>query len=136
MASNTYIPKLVIASFAGTGLTGFADGTFVTVERNSDGMTLKVGADGESGVAVSADESGKVTVTVLNTSKTNDYLSTCANLKTRGPLQIKDLSGRLLVLAEDAWVTKHASITKSKDVEENAWTFETGNLSITNGGNA
>lgn len=136
MASNTYIPKLVVSSFAGTPLTGFADGNFITAERNSDGITLKVGADGESAVAVSADESGKVTITVLNTSKTNDYLSLCANLHTRGPLQIKDLSGRLLVNAEDAWVVKQAAITKSKEVEDNAWVIETGNLAIVNGGNA
>lgn len=135
MTSKTYNPKLVVASFAGVILSGYADGQFIGVEKNADAMSLKMGADGESAVAVSADESGKVTVTVLNTSDTNDYLTTCANARTRGPLQIKDLSGRMLVNADDAWLTKLAPINKSKEVESNAWVFESGNLAVGNNGN-
>lgn len=133
--SQTYNPKLLIATFAGRILSGFADGTFAQVSKNEDGMMLKVGADGESAVAVNANESGKVTITLLNTSATNDFLSLAAGLRTRGALQIKDLSGRTLVNAADAWIVKQADITKSKEIETSEWVFETGSLQVFSGGN-
>lgn len=136
MASQTYSPKLVIISFLGVNLTGFADGTFLTIAKNDDAMKLKVGADGESAVAISADESGKVTVTLLNTSPSNDFLSLQANLRARGPLQAKDLSGRMLSGTDDAWVSKVADVNKSKEIETTTWQFESGKLLIANNGNA
>lgn len=135
MASNTYAAKLVSASFVAVPLTGMADGQFIAADKNVDGMTLAVGADGESAVSVSADESGRVTISLLNTSASNDFLSRCCNLKVRGQLMVKDLSGRMVLFAEDAWIVKQATVNKSKGIETNAWIFESGNLVMTNGGN-
>ncbi len=135
MVSKTYNPKLVVVTFISTNLAGFADGQFIGVTKNEDGMTLKVGADGESAVAINANESGRVTLTLLNTSASNDFLSLQAALRSRGALQIKDLSGRLLVNAEDMWIVKVADVNKSKEVETNAWVFETGELVMANNGN-
>ena len=135
MASESYAAALVAASFNAVPLTGMADGQFIGADKNVDGMTLTVGADGESAVAISADESGTVTITLLNTSISNDYLSRCANLKVRGQLIVKDLSGRMVLFAQDAWVKKQSTVNKSKQVESNAWVFETGNLEMTNNGN-
>lgn len=135
MPSRTYSSKKVVITFNGVLITGLGDATFLTVAKNSDGMELKVGADGESAVAESPDESGIATVTVLNTSPSNDYLSTCANQKTRGVFQAKDLSGRMLVNAPDCWVKKMADITKSKSVESSAWAFESGDMNMNNAGN-
>lgn len=135
MVSKTLNPRLVVGSFCGVPLSGYTDGDFITWAKNEDGMTLKVGADGETAVAVNANESGKVTATFLNTSDTNDYLSTCANTRRRGVLQFTDLGGRTLIFAEDAWLTRPADGGKGKEVGSNAWVFETGNLLIKNAGN-
>lgn len=135
MTSRTYSSKAVTQSFAGVLLSGMGDATFLTVAKNEDGMELKVGADGESSVAINANESGIATITVMNTSPTNDYLSLCANARTRGVYQAKDLSGRMLVNAADAWVKKMGDVTKSKSVETTTWIIESGDMNMQNNGN-
>ena len=136
MASRTFNPKLHVMTYTPVGiLTGLNDGEFLNIEKNSDAMTLKVGADGESAVAVNADESGRVTVTVLATAEINRALSLACATRARGALQIKDLSGTLVASAEDAWIMKEAPISRSKEVESRAWVFESGELLIVGGGN-
>jgi hypothetical protein len=135
MPSRSYSSKAVVITFNGVLITGLGDATFLTVAKNTDGMELKVGADGESAVAISPDESGLATVTLLNSSPSNDFLSQCANQRTRGVFQAKDLSGRMLINAPDAWVKKMADVTKSKSIESSAWAFESGDMKMNNAGN-
>ena len=44
---KTYDPKKVMVVFGAIVLTGFAEGTFVTVETAGDGVTAIVGCDQE-----------------------------------------------------------------------------------------
>ncbi len=140
MATKTYNPKKVLVSFAGRILTGFADGSFITVSRNGDSFTLAVGSDGEAARAANADRSGTVALTLMQTSQSNDQLSNLlatdelSNLGT-GALFIKDASGRTLVSAVEAWIRKPADVEFSKELGGREWTFETGNLEIFAGGN-
>jgi hypothetical protein len=46
--SQTYDPSMIVASFLGIPISGYADGTFVAVERNNESFTLMVGAGGEA----------------------------------------------------------------------------------------
>lgn len=132
---EVFDPKQVAVSFRGVNGSGWGDGQFLAAAKNEEGFFLKVGADGEYGVAVNANESGRVTVTTLNTGPFNDFLTNCANLKLRGPLMISDLSGRMKISAPVAWVVKVADVNKSKNVETNAWIFEGGKMTISNNGN-
>ena len=59
--ATTYDPSSVVASFAGVPLGGFADGTFIGVERNNDSFTLMVGAGGEAARARSRSKASAAT---------------------------------------------------------------------------
>jgi hypothetical protein len=138
--ATTYSPKKVIVTFNGRILTGYAAGTFIEAERESDAFTKDVGADGETARVASADRSGRVTLTLMQTSDSNDYLSTVAATDEltqtgTGALFIKDTSGRSLVTAGEAWVKKVPKASFAKDNGEREWVFETGDIQITNNGN-
>ena len=45
MATRSYDPAQVIINVGGRDVVGFADGTFVKVERNVDAFSLVVGAE-------------------------------------------------------------------------------------------
>ena len=48
MSVRTYDPKQVIITVGGVPMSGFADGTFLTVDRDDDQWAKVTGADGTS----------------------------------------------------------------------------------------
>lgn len=138
---NTYDPKKVIITFGGVPIVGFADGTFVQVDPNSETWTKKVGADGEVVRAQSNDNTHTVQITLQQTSASNDYLSTCMNVdklsgKAMLPLTITDLNGTTLHFWAQAWVSTDPSYGFAKESTDRQWTIQTGQESIANyGGN-
>lgn len=138
--AKTYSPKKVQVIVNGVPLTGFADGSFVEVEMSADAFTMVIGADGEGARAASADQSGTVTVRLLQTSAGNDVLSallTADRLTQLGTfsLIVKDVSGTSLVLAQQAWVKKMANITFDKEIQAREWVIESDLLNVFAGGN-
>ena len=139
--TRTYDPGQVDLNVGGRDITGYADGTFIDVERNVDQTTLVVGADGESTVALSQNRSGKFTITLQQSSPSNDYLnSLCNALEARSggfvPVLVKDNNGTTLAAAKKAWVVKRAKASFGKDVENREWILESGNLALDIGGSA
>lgn len=74
MAIKTYSVGDVGLSVGGNLMGGFADGTFIAVEREVDAMTKVVGADGEVSRTRSANYSGMLTLTLKQTSDSNRIL--------------------------------------------------------------
>lgn len=137
---KTYNPKLVAVSFANIPLTGFGD-TFISAERNSDAFSVVVGADGEVSRVQSADRSGKVTITLKQTSLSNDLLSAYALADeltglSVGSLLVKDIAGTTLLSAQEAWISKMPAVEMGKDGAEREWVIECAHLIINVGGNA
>jgi ATP-dependent protease HslVU (ClpYQ) peptidase subunit len=138
--ANTYNPKKVQVIFNNQILTGFADGSFAELEMNADQFSLVVGADGEGARTASADRSGKLKVTLLQTSGGNDILSAslttdmATNVNT-GPCMIKDGSGRTLALAAQAWVNKYAAVAFDKEAKAREWTIESADWVVAVAGN-
>lgn len=138
--AKTYNPKRVQVAIGSHIASGYADGTFIAIDRSVDQFQVVVGADGEAARAASADKSGTITVTVLQTSLTNDFLSSAlladenTNLNTF-PILIKDINGRTLVQCAEAWVKKYATVEFGKEVVGREWVLETGELLIAEGGN-
>lgn len=137
-----YDPKAVTVVFAGIIARGYADGTFVEVQRNSDSFTMMVGPDGDATRAKTNDQSGTVTITLQQSSETNDLFAAMlaadelsSNGAGIGTLMIKDNSGRSIHTAEKAWIKKAADSPYSKDVSTRAWVIETDKLLTFPGGN-
>jgi hypothetical protein len=135
MAANqlvsTYDPKKVIITLGAVPIGGYADGTFVQIDPNSETWTKKVGADGEVVRALSNDNTHTIQITLLQTSLSNAYLRTVMNadrLTGLGmlPLSLTDLNTMEEHFWPEAWVTADPSAGHAKETTDKQWTLHTG----------
>lgn len=135
MAVKTYDPKEISIIVGTTFLSGFADGSFVTVRRNSDTFALQIGADGKGVRSKSNDRSGQIEIVLQAGANSNQYLSELAiadELSNGGivPVTVKDNLGTKLHFAEQAWIKKQPDDALAKENGDVTWLFETDDLSM------
>ena len=133
---RTYNSARVLVLVGGVPLQGFAEGTFVNIAPQADRVTSKSGADGEVSRSISSDKRHTITVTLQQTSPSNDVLSGMAladELSGGGfpvPFLVQDLSGRTLFATDVAWVSRAPNITFGVESGDREWAFETGRPSV------
>jgi len=130
MSVKTYDPRQVIIIVAGNQMSGYADGSFVTVARNEDMFTLQVGTSGEGTRSKSNNRSGTITFQLMQSSDSNAVLQALANvdeLSNSGavPVMVKDNSGGSLYIAETAWIRKIPDSEFSREAGPREWVLET-----------
>lgn len=140
MAVRTYDPKAVVITIGGVPMSGFSDGTFLEITRNAQAFTLVVGADGTATRVKSNNTSGTMTVTLKQSSPSNDVLSAFAQadaLSNAGvvPILVKDLSGNSIYFSATGWVQKLPDSTFGPDVADRAWVFDLSDVDIFVGSN-
>lgn len=135
-----YDPAQIIMTFLGVPIVGYADGTFVAVERADDAFTMQVGSSGEVARSRSQNRSGSITFTLMQTSASNDVLSEAAaqdeatGLGT-GPAFIRDNLGRTVVNAPYAWVRKLPTLEFAKAAGSRVWVLDCSIITAQVGGN-
>lgn len=139
MSVKTYNPADVQLVIAGILVSGYADGTFIAIGRDNPSFTSGTGADGEGWRAKSNDKSGTCTLTLLQTSLSNDGLSALNALDEAsgdgvGPLLLKDNSGRSLYSAETVWLEKPADAEFAREQSDREWVVKTDKLNVFVGG--
>lgn len=132
----TYDPKLVVITYGGVPITGFAEDTFVEIAPAEEGFTRKVGADGEVVRSHSANTCCDVTVTLMQSSLSNQVLSAAAvadRLSGVGlaPLSITEITSGTTFFFPQAWV-EMPTVGFAKEAGERAWTFHTGQAATAN----
>ncbi len=136
MATKTYDSSRVIITVGPHIITGYAEDSFVTVEEMGDGITSVVGANGEKARSMSQNRSLTITLSLLQTSKSNDALSSLHDFDRasggRGtfPLQITDLTGRTMISDASSWIVKKPNSEFGPTVNGREWTIETSNDAI------
>ncbi len=140
MALTNYDSAKVSVIFNGLPISGFADGTFVSVEQTEDTFALTVGAGGEAVRAANNNGSGRVTLTLLQSSESNDALSALHNADKLsgdgvGALMVKDNSGRTVIAAAKAWIVKPATSEFAREATNREWIFESNSIVHNVGGN-
>src|SRR3990172_523550 len=130
MAVKTYDPRQVIIIVAGNQMSGYADGSFVTVARNEDMWSLQIGTSGEGTRSKSNNKSGTITFQLMQSSDSNAVLQALANvdeLSNAGavPVMVKDNSGDSLYIAETAWIRKIPDSEFSREAGPREWVLET-----------
>lgn len=121
---------------------GTADGEFLRIEQNEDAFTTQVGTDGETTRSKTNNRSCRMTVTLMQTSDTNDLLSATHELDKNAPggpgilpFIVKDMSGRTLHMAETAWIVRAPTASFGREAGPREWIFETNFLARLDGGN-
>ncbi len=128
MALKTFDPKKVSITFGAGILTGFADGTFITVEQVEDSFSETTGPDGEV-VRVASNNPLKIVVlTFQQSSDSNSFLSAVHQLDIRTnqgvlPFALKEIDGDTIVLSGRAYIRKFANIEFAKEVTNREWTI-------------
>jgi hypothetical protein len=127
----TYDPKKVIITLGGVPISGYADGTFIQIDPNSETWQKKVGADGEVARSLSNDNTHTIQITLLQTSLSNAYLRTVASadrLTGLGmlPLSFTDLNTMEVHFWPQAWVSTEPSTGRAKETTDVQWTIHTG----------
>ena len=105
-------------------------------DTNGDGVTKKVGCDGEIVRSISPDDTYIVKITVLQTSDTNSFLQErFAEDRQTGdgmfPILIKDLKGGMVFSTDAAWPIKPASRGFGKESTNREWELHTGSGNLT-----
>lgn len=140
MPVRTYDPKKVICTVGGVPMSGWADGTFISVERDNDSFTKVSGADGIVSRAKSNDRAGAVTLTFAQTSPSNDVLTGFAQadeLANAGvkPVLIQDFNGTTVLVSAFAWVRKPPVMEFGKEISDREWVLDCADLDMFAGGN-
>lgn len=139
---GTYAAEKVIVTIGPVILSGWTDGDFLTAKYDEDRYFAKAGADGEVGRAKNASKMGEITITLSQTSGSNDGLSLLFNLGSLGafdnpiPIGIADLSGRTLAGAASCWIKTTPELSFGKEVGDREWVFTAAGLTMHAGGNS
>lgn len=136
----TFDPASVVISFGGIPLSGFADGTFLEITADNPQFTKTVGADGYTTRTKSNNYGAQVTITLAQSSPSNDILTSFLNadrIDNQGvkPLIIKDMSGRTLVFSSTAWIQQFSDITFGNELNNRSWVLDLADIDIFIGGN-
>lgn len=141
MSVRTYDPKQVIITVGGVALSGFTDGTFLEIDRSEATWNMVVGADGLVTRGKTNNFSGTMTITLKQSSPSNDVLSgfmAIDEATNQGvvPVLIKDLSGNSLYFSARAWITKYPNSTFGKEISDRQWILNLDELDAFVGSNS
>lgn len=128
---RTFDPKMVVITFGIVPISGYAEGTFVNVNRSGDAFTKSKGAGGDVERVNKNQGDFEVTITLQQTAPVNKELSAilAADQVTNAgvfPLTIKDLQGETLFFAPQAWIRKDPEMSEGDELNARAWVFDTG----------
>lgn len=138
--TTTYDPSQTILSLMGFHIDGFFDGSFLSVERDEDSFTLKVGADGEAARAKNANKAGKIVFQLMQSSPSNDILSGFVVEDEQsgtaiGPADVRETTqGTSVASCPDAYVLKPAKLERGKEIVGYEWTIICPHLNLFVGG--
>lgn len=137
---KTYDPKQVVVSFMGLVITGWAEGTFITVKRAGAGFKRKRGATGDVDRVNTNTFELDIEFNLKQTADSNGDLSVIAAADQlantgKGPFQIKDLGGTSLGYAPEAWIEQGADLEMGDDLSPRKWKLQTGPAEMFVGGN-
>jgi len=130
MALKTYSADQVILSVAGQNInSGYADGDFVSVARNREVWSTKVGTDGQVARFKTGDKSGIIKVMLMQTSEGNGILGQMLQLAESNPngadvgaFRITDkATGIVLARADKAWVAKYPEVKRGREIADYEW---------------
>lgn len=138
MSVKTYDPSKVLVIVNGNIMSGFADGTFVVVEREVEAFAKVVGADGEVTRTKSANKSGSMTITLKQTSASNLVLSALANLDEASsagvvPVILKEASS--VAFATEGWVQKQPPMEYGNEAGDREWIIDLASIEMLHSGN-
>ena len=124
-------------------LTGFSEDSIVSIDRDMETFSMYVGADDTSTRIANVNTSAAMTVSLAQTSASNDILSQLYDndrrtLDSSGlfNITVTDLSGRSVYFSNQAFVASPPSSGFANSMQTREWMIHMPNSTIYIGGNA
>ena len=149
MAAGTlrlYDPDGVLITIAGIPVSGWADGEFCRVERDSDAFGDVVGTDGEVTRSKTNDFRATVTLRLMQSSPSNALLSALHTSDRNTPggvgvgaFLLHDSSGGVSgtkLVGEKCWIAKAPDSSWDRTPKEREWKIRVARLDGLDGGSA
>lgn len=147
--ASTYAPNqiTVVISQESSGIahivSGYSEDSIVSIERNAETFTMYTGADNTSTRVYNANTSATITLSLQQTSASNDILSllyeadaASLNSDTMFSIQVKDNSGRSNYFSDDAYIGVVPNSGFSNSMNTRDWVIHAANMTSYHGGNA
>lgn len=145
----TFAPNDVIITItqASTGIAhvvqGFSEDSIVNIERNAETFTMYTGADNTSTRIYNANKSATLTMSLQQTSASNDILSQlynndAASRNSSGlfTISVTDASGRSRYFSDDAYIGVVPNSPFANSMQVRDWVIHAHNMESHIGGNA
>lgn len=122
-------------------ISGYAEDSIVNIEWSSPRYSLYTGADNTGTRVFNASNSANMTVSLQQTSASNDVLSSLFNNDPRNidglfSIQVKDSSGRSVYFSDDAYIGVRPGAHFTNSMTTRDWVIQAFNLDGYAGGNA
>ncbi len=142
MSFKIYDADQVTLNVVGIPITsGYADGEFLRVEKETDDFTDVVGTDGSVTRSKTKDERATITVVLMQTADSNAVLAALSLVDRAAPngagvgaLFIRDRQGTSLYEADELWISKSPDATFDREATSREWTFRVAKLRDFTGG--
>lgn len=140
MAVSTFDPKDLIIVVGEVPISGYADGTFLEITQDAQQFTKTTGADGYTTRVKSNNYGAVATITLAQTSPSNDMLSLLASvdrLTNKGifPILIKDINGTTIIFSGTAWIQQIPDAVYGNEINTRAWVIDMAEADTFLGGN-
>lgn len=135
MALREYSQNDVVVIAGGIAISGFADGEAISIERASEDFTTYVGNDGETTRAATNNGLARATITLAQSSESNQYLTGLLLGKSVFPVMIKDQNGGSIYASEQAYIERQPTASFARDVGTREWILVMPDLVWNEGGN-
>lgn len=137
---KTYNPREVTISLGNHMVEGYAEDSFIQIEPNGDGISKKVGCDGEIVRSVSPDRTYNIRLALLMSSATCKFLQDkfdedVASGNAMFPILVKDLKGGMVFSSDACWVVRSAPRQFGRQAPDREWELSTGEADLNEEGN-
>jgi hypothetical protein len=137
MSTSPYSPDSIDVVISGIRISGYVQGTYISLVTRTDSDTLTVGSDGLSAFNHNFDDSATLTLTLMPNAVSNDVLTGLWKLQRSGvvhPFAMQDRNGRTVAASAACRISKLPDVTYGTEVEPRAWTIIVSNLNLYVGG--
>ena len=165
MAVSTYSPSDVSVIYGLKHISGFMEGSFVSIKRETPIFNHVRSMDGHCAISVQKYSTYTITLTLAQTSSSNQFLhslqktmmksltkldstspfsglsslsgikTTVSNVISKLPFIIKDGSGNSVFFGTDVWLSEEPEVVYSAGMEGRTWTIKCLNASSSIAGN-
>lgn len=141
--NNVFITIIQESTGINHTVSGFSEDSIVNIERVAETYTMYTGADNTSTRVYNASKSATLTLSLQQTSASNDVFSLLYQNDSAFPssdglftISITDASGRSRYFSDDAYIGVVPNSAFANSMQTRDWVIHAHNLETTIGGNA